>query len=134
MKEQKRLTAVLLAGCLVVSTWPTTLSAATRRNPGITKHHVERLGIETVVEVKLATGETFKGSISAIDDDSFDVLSTRERAARRIGYDQVTTLKLGKSTHQPVMADASQWIAGASFVAIPILAFFCLRYHWSFCA
>ena len=134
MTEQKKLTAVLLAGCLVVSTWPTTLSAAIRRNPGIAKHHVELLGIETVVEVKLATGEKLKGSISAINDDSFDVLPTRERAARHVRYDQVTTLRLGKSTHQPVLADASQWIAGASFIAFTILAFFCWRDHWGYCA
>ena len=118
MKEQKKLTAVLLAGCLVVSTWPTTLSAATRRNPGITKHHVELLGVETVVEVKLATGEKLRGSISAIDGDSFDVLPTRERAARRIAYDQVTTLKSPKSTY---LADAPLWVQVAGMSAVAIL-------------
>ena len=112
----KRSTAVLLAACLVICNWPTTLSAATPQTPAVSKHHVEFLGVGAVVEVRLATGEKFRGSISAIDTENFDVLSTRERGARRIAYDQVTELKFAKSKYRssgaPNVQEVRRVVAG----------------------
>lgn len=112
----KRSTAVLLAACLVICNWPTTLSAATPQNPAVSKHHVELLGVGAVVEVRLTTGEQFRRSIRAIDTEHFDVLSTPERGTRRIAYEQVTELKFAKSKYRsssaPNVREVRRVVAG----------------------
>jgi len=82
---------------------------------------VELLGVGAVVEVRLATGEQFRGSISAIDTENFDVLSTRERGARRIAYDQVTELKFAQSKYRSSGAPNVQEVRRVGLVVTVVL-------------
>ena len=89
--------------CLVLNLcgdWATTLGAATPPNPTLTRQQVELFGVGAAVKLKLASGEKVRGSVGAIEEHGFDLLSDRGGSPRRVSYDQVAELKLAKSTYK----------------------------------
>ena len=117
-KYQRMIAVTILLGFVPAACGArlTTLRAPTPPSPAVTKRQVELFGVGAAVEVKLASGEKFKGSVGAIDADSFDLIARREGLPRPITYDEVTELKLAKSTYRasgpPNAAEARRLAAG----------------------
>lgn len=138
MGKYKKVMAVTLLACFVPAAggdWLMTLRAATPPNPAIAKQQVELFGVGAEVEVKLASGEKLKGSIGAIDADSFDLNAGREGLPRSITYDEVTELKV-KSTYRasgpPNAAEARGVAAGLGVgrhVAVKVISGKTFRGH-----
>ena len=65
------------------------------------KPRVQLMGVGAAVEMTLASGSKLRGSIGAIEADRFEVISPRQGApSRRVAYDEVSELKLAKSTYR----------------------------------
>ena len=90
MKERRRIVAVGLA----LSLFHISLVQSAVAAPAVTtsiREQVSVFGTGAEVKLKLARGEKLRGSIEAIDDSGFLFLE-RNRAARRITYDEVAHL------------------------------------------
>lgn len=119
MSNWQRVIAVTLIVCLVPTPygdWAPILQAATPPNPVLAKQQVELFGVGAEVKVKLASGKKLGGAIGAIDASSFALISPREGSPRQIAYDEVTELKLAKSTYRasapPNPEEARRVVAG----------------------
>ena len=77
---------------------------------------VELLGVGAAVKVTRATGDKVKGTIAAIDADSFTVVSTRGGQVHQVAYRDVTELRFTQSTYRasdaPNPAQARRVAAG----------------------
>ena len=103
MSKWQRVIVVTLIVCLVPAPygdWVTILLAATPPNAVLAKQQVELFGVGAELKLKLASGEKVRGSVGAIEEHGFDLISDRGGSAHRITYDQVAELKLAKSTFQ----------------------------------
>lgn len=119
MRKHARLIAVAVLFCFVpvaCGDWLATLRAATPPNPAVARQQVELFGVGAEVKVTLASGKTLKGSIGAIDADSFELIARREGRRRPITFDEVTELKPARSTYRasrpPNAAEARGVAAG----------------------
>ena len=114
MRKYERVTAVIILSCFVP--WISSLQAATPPSTSVVKQKLEVFGVGAEVGVKLASGEQLKGSIGAIDADSFDLINPRDDSPRPITYDEVAELKLAQSTYKasgsPDPAQAKRVVAG----------------------
>jgi len=92
------------------------LNAATPPNPALAKQQVDQFGVGAKVKIQLADGKKLKGSISAIEDESFLLASKADGSPQRVAYDQVAQLKLAKLTYkaagQPDPAEARRVVLG----------------------
>ncbi len=103
MRNHQRVIAVALTICLVpglCGDWVTNVRAATLPNPTLTKQQVELFGVGADVKVKLTSGKKLRGTVGALEEYGFDLISDRGGSLRRLSYDQVTELKLAKSTYK----------------------------------
>lgn len=81
--------------------WAATNQAAAPPNPAPVKQQLELFGTGAQVKLKLAeSGEKLKGSVDAIGESGFDFIPDPGGSPRRIPFDQVTELKLAKSTYR----------------------------------
>ena len=92
------------------------LNAATPPNPAVAKQQVDQFGVGAKVKIQLADGKKLKGSISAIEDGGFLLVSKADSSPQRVAYDQVAQLKLAKLTYkaagQPDPAEARRVVLG----------------------
>lgn len=103
MGNYQKAIAVMLIVCLVplpCSDALTLLQGAAPPDPALAKQQVELFGAGAAVKLKLAGGKKLRGSIGAIEEQGFDLISHRGASTRRITYDQVSELKLAKLTYR----------------------------------
>ncbi len=79
-------------------------------NPTLVKQQVHQLGVGAYVKVKLTDAKKLRGTIEAVDDEGFLLISGRHPSPRRIAYNQVARLRLVKLSYrasgQPDPAEA----------------------------
>lgn len=103
MQRLQRVIVVTLIVCIVpmpYGDWVTLLQAATPPDAVLAKQQVELFGVGAELKLKLASGEKVRGAVGAIEEHGFDLISDRGGSPRGISYDQVTELKLAKSTYK----------------------------------
>jgi ribosome maturation factor RimP len=68
-------------------------------NPTSAKQQVDQFGVGAKVKIRLANGKKLNGTIEAIEEDSFLLVSKRS-SPLPVAYDQVAQLKLAKNTYK----------------------------------
>jgi hypothetical protein len=64
--------------------------------PANLKHRVEQFGVGTDLKLKFKTGQTFRGSVASIGDDSFVVTAKEGGASREIAFNELKTVNYPK--------------------------------------
>ena len=99
----------LTAQTLVLGVFHLSLLSATTP-PANLKHRVEQFGVGTDLKLKFKTGQTFRGSVASIGEDSFVVTAKEEGGSREIAFNELKTVNYPKrgykaeSTPDPVAA------------------------------
>ena len=119
MYSSKKALVIALVTCLLLlplGDVAASLNAAKPPNPTVAKQQVDQFGVGAKVKIQLADGKKLKGSISAIEDEGFLLVSKADGAPQRVAYDQVAQLKLAKLTYkaagQPDPAEARRVVLG----------------------
>lgn len=119
MKNCQRVIAVAVVVSMVMGPceWvPTAQGATVTGDPMLVKQVIELCGVGTEVKVKLASAKKLDGVIDVIDTSGFDLIARRDRLPQRITYEEVTELKVKKSTYQtsgePSVEQARRVVAG----------------------
>lgn len=85
------------------------------RNPAAVKQQVDQLGVGAKVKIRLDNGKKLNGTIKAIEDDSF-LLVSKESSPTPVAYEHVAQLKLAKITYKskgtPDADEARRVVAG----------------------
>src|SRR4051812_22529020 len=92
----KSFLATALVLCLFQLSLVQSLQATVAPDASLVKRQVDLLGVGAKIELLLAGGEKLRGSIRAIDSESFTLAPQRREGDRSIGYDQVSSMRLTK--------------------------------------
>jgi hypothetical protein len=99
MKYWKQALATGLVFCLFQLSLAQSLTAAIT-DPAAIKRQIDDFGVGAKLELALADGSKLRGSVDAIESDSFQFLSKQRRPATRINYDQVTGMMLTRHRYR----------------------------------
>ena len=100
MKYWKQALATGLVFCLFQLSLAQSLTAAIPADPAAIKRQIDDFGVGAKLELALADGGKLRGSVDAIESDSFQFLSKQRRPATRINYDQVTGMTLTRHRYR----------------------------------
>ncbi len=100
MKHWRNMTAVTLVVCLFHLSFSASLMATTTTSPILIKQQADQFGIGANVRLKLVGGEKLRGSIQAIEDGTFLLAPDPDKQPRRIGWEQVSELRLAKRVYR----------------------------------
>jgi small nuclear ribonucleoprotein (snRNP)-like protein len=100
MLNWRKATTIGLVICVVHLCFLDSVNAAASAASTSIKQNVDQFGVGAKVGVTLATGKKLRGFIEAIEDRSFLLDLGPKKASLRVGYDEVTDLRLAKRKYR----------------------------------